>query len=526
MKTFAMSVVPPTSEGGGASASIEVVEAGGVHCDLDVPATGLTVGRAPDQALVLRSPTVSKQHARLLWRGDDLFVEDLGSCNGTRRDGQRLRQPTLLRDGDELVLGGAAVLRVTIRQPAFGAPSSDLSDDPGLVPAPITSLDDQLPSLDLDLLPIVTRLYHATSYEELGLQLTRTVGEALGASRVALLEVGDGDRVRAIAIYKRRRFEGQVEDASFVSVTVLRAALARGMALFTEGDMDFSKSIMRSGAHAAVGVRIVPRDRRRLVLYADATYGDAHLDARHARALEVIAAHAAGAFDALSAGLSIAHEQRRFDQLRRYFSPDVVEHILSGHDDAVDKPKMVHATVLFADLVGYTKLSERLQDDPERLSWLLNEWLDAGAESVLEHGGTLDKFIGDCVMALFGAPFPQSQAEMLAIRCALDMRDRIATIAADCGEDLKITVGINTGPMLAGSVGAKRRLEYTVLGDTVNVASRLQGQAAPNEVLVGEVTARALDRDVLLEDAGVLQLKNHGPVRAFRVVGAPRSSDG
>ncbi|MCA9624557.1 MAG: FHA domain-containing protein, partial [Myxococcales bacterium] len=471
MKTMALSLEPPTSEGGRASASIEVVEAGGVHRDIGVPAGGLTVGRSPDQALVLGSPTVSKHHARFFWRGDDLFVEDLQSCNGTRRDGLRLSQPTLLRDGDELVLGGAAVLRVSIHHAQFGAPPSELARDVSLVPAEIPGLDESHPPLELDLLPVVTRLYQATSYEELGLQLTRTVGEVLDASRVALLEVGEAERVRAVAIYKHARYDPRpLEDASFVSATVLRRTLESGVALFTEGAIALSASIMRSGAHSAAGVRIQPRDGRRLVLYADAIIGEPPLTPAHARALEVIAAHAVGAFDALAAGLRTAHDQRRFDQLRRYFSPDVVEHILSGNADVVDKPKMVHATVLFADLVGYTKLSERLAGEPERLSFLLNQWLDTGAQAVLDHGGTLDKFIGDCVMALFGAPFPQMHAELAAIRCALDMRDRIAAIAAQSGEDLKITVGINTGPMLAGSVGSKRRLEYTVLGDTVNVA--------------------------------------------------------
>jgi adenylate cyclase len=254
----------------------------------------------------------------------------------------------------------------------------------------------------------------------------------------------------------------------------------------------------------------------------DTIGGDPMLTASHARALELLAAHAAGAFDALDARFGSVHERMRFQQLRRYFSADVVEHILASPEDVVAKPRNVEATVLFADLVGYTKLSERLRAQPELLMSLLNSWLDAGAEAVAMNRGTLDKFIGDCVMAVFGAPFPQPQSELRAVHCALEMMRAVEEISANTGEKLQITVGINSGQMLAGSVGSKKRLEYTVLGDTVNVASRLQSAAVAGEILIGPATGPAtaarLD-GVRLEDGGVRTLKNHGPVQAYRVLG-------
>jgi adenylate cyclase len=150
---------------------------------------------------------------------------------------------------------------------------------------------------------------------------------------------------------------------------------------------------------------------------------------------------------------------------------------------------------------------------------VLNRWLDAGARAVLGRGGTLDKFIGDGVMAVFGAPLPIEGGELAAVRCALDMRESLERTGRELGESLAITVGINSGDVLAGSVGSRRRLEYTVLGDTVNVASRLQGLAGPGEILVGPRTAAALEAQVLLEDAGELSLKNHAAVKAHRVLG-------
>jgi adenylate cyclase len=208
----------------------------------------------------------------------------------------------------------------------------------------------------------------------------------------------------------------------------------------------------------------------------------------------------------------------RFDQLRRFFSPAVAEHLLRSPELEL-RPQVAMCTVMFADLSGYTALAERLLREPDRLLTMLNRWLDAGAHAVLNHGGTLDKFIGDAVMAVFGVPIETPDAELRAVGCALEMRASIEALAAELGEQLEITVGINTGPVVAGTVGTKRRLEYTVLGDTVNVAARLQGRAERGEIIVGPLTAAKIAQAVALQDVGLLEVKNHAPVQAYRVLG-------
>jgi adenylate cyclase len=146
-------------------------------------------------------------------------------------------------------------------------------------------------------------------------------------------------------------------------------------------------------------------------------------------------------------------------------------------------------------------------------------WLDAGANAVLSQGGTLDKFIGDAVMAVFGAPLPLPNPALSAVRCALAMRAALEEISSRTNEPLAITIGINSGPVLAGSVGSARRLEYTVLGDTVNVAARLQSNAGTNEILISDSTREALGDSVEVERVGELALKNRTrPVDTFRVV--------
>jgi adenylate cyclase len=515
----AASVVLPPSESGPepeASATVEIFESGG-GWSAAVPRQGLRVGRAHDQDVVLSAPTISKHHALLYWQGEDLFVRDFDSRNGTRRDGISLREPTRLRDDDELVLGGAVVVRIHLREVGFGAPLSELIGEAPLAPVPKAEAS----SLDVDLLPLVTSLYRAASHEELAFQLARRAGSLLGASRAAVLEIEDDERYRTLGLCKTSRLdERPLHDARFVSRTVLERARRDGASLFSESAGQTNESLVRSGAHAALAARIPSRDHRERILYLDCTLSEPPFTQAHRRAVELIAAHAAGAFESLEAQLAGGRERMRFEQLRRYFSPAVVEHILDRGGEAVDQPHNLEATVLFADLVGYTKLSERLKDEPARLLSVLNSWLDVGAQIVVRRGGTLDKFIGDCVMAVFGAPFPMDRAELVAVECALEMREAIAQISFEENLPLAITVGINSGELLAGSVGSRRRLEYTVLGDTVNVASRLQSQATPGEILVGPLTAERVAEAIFTEDAGIRSLKNHGPVQAHRVLGS------
>jgi adenylate cyclase len=496
-----------------ARATVEVIE-GGTSRVVAVPREGISIGRAAKGGLVLSSRSVSSKHAELFWQGDDLFVRDSGSSFGTRRDGQEIKHPERLSDGDEIVLGGSAILRVSIFGAGFGAPLSELSDlEDDLIPTEAEEGDAR--SFSIDLLPIAESLYQATTFDDLGHRITRAVFEHFRPSRVVLLEIeGASARYRVLGTAGVA-----MADATFVSRTIVSEASRRGVAHYREGTREHPlASVVRSGASAVIAAGIRPRDGRVRVLYMDVLFNVSPLTWSHALSLQLFAAHAAGAFDALAARLVMAEEQRRFERLRRYFSPAVVEHILKSQLDVLERPQNLDATVLFADLVGYTNLSERLRSEPERLMDLLNRWLDAGARAVIAQGGTLDKFIGDAVMAVFGAPLPVQSGELLAVRCAIEMRDSIADIAKDAAEELAITVGINSGSVLAGSVGSKRRLEYTVLGDTVNVASRLQGQAKAGEILVGKETAARLADLVELEDAGELELKNHRAVRAFRVI--------
>jgi adenylate cyclase len=145
-------------------------------------------------------------------------------------------------------------------------------------------------------------------------------------------------------------------------------------------------------------------------------------------------------------------------------------------------------TILFSDIQGFTGISERLS--PPEVANLLNDYFSLMTEVIFKHGGTLDKYIGDALMALFGAPFLHEDDAVRAVRTAIEMRNELKGLMARKEDNVKfnIRIGVNTGNVVAGNIGSMQRMEYTVLGDAVNTAARLETMAKAGQILIGERT--------------------------------------
>lgn len=217
-------------------------------------------------------------------------------------------------------------------------------------------------------------------------------------------------------------------------------------------------------------------------------------------------------------------EQQRGRELERMLSqcvsPQVLERLMADPDGLNRAGETRDVTVLFADLQGFTSLAEALKDSPGRLADLINAFLDPMTDIVLAHGGTIDKYMGDCVMAFWDAPADSSahagrafEAAQAMISAMEEVQRRFCAILAEGRDpppvDIGISIGINSGQCVVGNVGSQRRFDYSVLGDPVNVASRLEGLCKSYEtpLLVGEETARRLGPDAGLGAIGRIALR-------------------
>jgi adenylate cyclase len=202
----------------------------------------------------------------------------------------------------------------------------------------------------------------------------------------------------------------------------------------------------------------------------------------------------------------IREEERMMRRLQRYFSPQVTETILKGGletRDGIMEPRELTATVIFTDIVGFTRLSEQMP--PREINRILNQHFHRMADIVFQYGGTLDKYLGDGLMAVFGAPMEKEDDAERAILAAKKMRKESQEMMNETGTGrlLDIRIGINTGRVVAGNIGSPNRVDYTVIGLPVNVASRLESIAEPNQILIGEETYRHVK--------GLFDIKKVGP---------------
>jgi adenylate cyclase len=206
----------------------------------------------------------------------------------------------------------------------------------------------------------------------------------------------------------------------------------------------------------------------------------------------------------------------------RYVAREVVEEILKDPENLVLSGERRQVTVLFCDVRGFTPLSERLS--PEEVVLLLNDFYTLMIETTFKYDGTLDKFLGDAVMAVFGAPMAHPDHSARAIRTALAMQEGITGLNArrvrDGKEPIAVGIGVSAGEAVAGTVGTEDRMEYTVIGDSVNLAARLESNAKPGQILISHPTYERVRDLVNARPLGRIRVKGkEEEVEVYEVLG-------
>ena len=220
---------------------------------------------------------------------------------------------------------------------------------------------------------------------------------------------------------------------------------------------------------------------------------------------------------------NFAQEQREKRRLSRFFSPSVVKEIVRHKDDASLEAGRRRMTVLFSDIRGFTSMSEKMT--PEDVVTFLREYLTVMTEAVFTHGGTVDKYIGDAIMALYNVPFEAPDHAAQAVRTALAFQERLKPLAerftARYGGTLACGVGIHTGDAVVGTIGSEQRLEYTAIGDTINLGSRLEGLTKDFNVpvIISEATYLEVGDLFGTRDLGEVTVKGKAiPVKIYAVL--------
>src|SRR5215207_8737594 len=523
-------------------ALLHITDAGGRAWQLPLSPQGVcTIGRAPDNRVVLNDPRASRYHAHVKFQNGAYVLFD-GSLDGKPSANhvfvngeQRLEHP--LRDGDAVQIG-ASRLRLDLSDERKKEPEARFEDKPLGGTQLLVSANDVIRAA-LSAHPSASPATAERSFANaqnaeledlrgkarilaLLYEMSKTLGSVFDLDPIfekaceVILSATPADRVVALLSDESKQDGEGDEDLEVVAMrvrdeqraaharkqpigrTITRKVMRERQALLSQdaaADMEFAgvHSIVAQGVHSTICAPLIADTRVHGALYADRldpfttfTYADLEL-------VSAVAAQTAVAVESARAHERLAREEVARANYGRFLPEYVVQQILENPDSFKLGGVNQTLTVLFADIRGFTRLSELAA--PERVVQLLNNYFTAMSDIIFAHGGTLDKYIGDGLMALFGAPHATPDDACNAVSAAVAMQRQMQVINAQLRQDglaeIAVGIGLHTGVATVGYIGSERRSEYTAIGDTVNLAARLEQNSVPGQILLSEATAQA-----------------------------------
>ncbi len=488
---------------------------------------GLTlVGRLPSCDLVLSDPSVSRHHASLRVVDSECWLQDAGSRFGTFLDSQLVRDEVRVPVGATIKLGEVSlVLEQHVAEQDLLDEAHEISEGPGTIyrsvapsPAEESSGDGRLIRL---LAEVGRTLLRAQSLADVLNRVVDLAFEAVPAERAFLMLRDSADEGLTARVLRHR--DGTVPANPTLSRMVVRRVMREHVAMLaadatTDPGLGVTDSILRFNIRSFMCAPLWNRENVIGVLYVDSPRS-AQFSAADLDAFTALANAAAVAIEQARLSSQLLEETRRRERLQRYHSPAVVSRIIHASDsEGGPGAHERDVTIMFCDLVGFTALCEHMP--PVQTASLLNGFLTRMTDVVFEHEGTLDKFLGDALLVVFGAPFDQAQHPLKAVQAALAMRRALADMnRATDGPKLAMRIAINSGVALTGDIGSPRRREFTVLGDVVNTASRIEDEVAgPGEIVISGSTRSRLDSTIAVRPLGSRLLRGRTtPLELFAV---------
>jgi adenylate cyclase len=558
------------------SARLHIVHPDGEAEEYPLGDEEVVIGRSPDNAIVFLDSKVSRNHAKIIKVGNKYVISDLGSFNGTKVNDEIITR-VVLKHGDEIRIGPARLTFYTQGKPVPSAKEAlefSKEDEYGkwlqqtikVNPEDCTQIDSKsivisqkaklgqigrgLPDTahnegdqqiitqeELSRLERTNKvlfvLYEISRhmniihdfYELLEkiMDLIFVVIDADFGFLILLDEKKPGDFIPVVVKAKDEKMKGKIK----ASRTLCQKAIQDRVALLTSNALADprltpTESLIIQKIRSALCVPLWQKEKIIGAIQLDSTRPGNQFTQADLELIKAIGCQMSMILEQAKLNEKIRQEEELRRRLERYHSPQVVDMIVKageGTQDDLLEAKDMSVTILFTDIVGFTKLSERL--NPLEVNMLLNRYFSRMTDVIFEYGGTLDKYVGDRLMAVFGAPLKKVDDAERAVRAALKMRRELALMMEDTDPEKRFDVrfGINTGLVVAGNVGSPKRMDYTVIGDSVNIASRLESGAQPNQIRIGEETFRVTKGKFKIHKIGSQALRGRSePIIVYEVL--------
>ncbi len=484
-----------------------------------------TLGRHPNQMIQVLDRVVSKQHAVIERRdGGRFYLRDDGSRNGTYLNGTLIDEPVELSNGDRVTIGSTDLYFQDEQQESRDGGGRSRGEfrqrDEGTVTIHNQEVETHIrsrmgdrvqdhfsPEDEIEDMDVLRR-----DYEKLRIahELSRSIGlemeldvllekildkafEIFPADRGVILlkdeETGDLNPMEA----KSRTGEG-VGDVR-ISQTILNEVAEKKEAFLSSDAMSDSRfsgseSILIGQIRSTMSVPMLHDEELLGIIHLDTKMDSGAFTEKDLQILTGFGRRAAGLVEHHRLLKQMESEIVVREKVRRLLPPELVEEVVDGRLDLEKGGELRQVTVMFADIRNFTSYSEQMP--PQEVVNNINQYFEIMVDAIFEYEGTLDKFIGDEIMAIWGAPLSSSDDAERAAKCAIAMQEAIAEYNRQREKEGRVTfevgIGLNTGEAVAGYMGSTKRMNYTVMGDTVNTANRICAEAGPREVYVGENT--------------------------------------
>jgi adenylate cyclase len=518
------------------------------------------IGRAASNDITLPHSSISRSHALLEGERDTWVVKDQNSANGVLVNGVRIEHAEL-NSGDVIGLGdiklrfenmtsGTVVAKTSPELASHLTQILDQESVAKLLERSKTKPPSEWTDSRVDTDARIEYLKRENRLLTLLYQVSRALGDKTAVEDVTqcvldlVLQIDGAERGYAMLLTEESLRAAPQAGASYTFLPAIlryrqapkaatpQMALSRAiiqqvmeskgplLVMDAKEDARFSgsHSMAISGMQSAMCAPLASRDRLFGLLYVDNLSKRGTFTQEDLEVFAVIAAQAGLVIDRVMAKSEVKRQGVQLSALERFLSPAISRKITAEAADIRLGGESQRITLLFADVRGFTTMAEKMK--PREAVEVLNEFFARMTNVIFEHDGALDKYLGDGLMALFGAPLALQNDAEAAVRAAVNMQKSLVELNKTSGKPpLNIGIGIHTGEAVVGFLGTERRMDYTAIGDTVNVASRLTSQAGPGQIVISNATHVRIGREISCCPLSAMKLKGRDePIEVHEVL--------